>query len=564
MKGTLAQNKEGKSPVQTAQDCFTDFTQSMFTKNDEGKYKYIQQNVNNGITDGFEYFFLIPIENKFYFYYKIVYSKQWRDKMKKCFCPIFCAIIIFSFFGCEKTLITISSLSPKSKAVHMPSFTLTVNGSGFLPGSVIIFNGNDMKTQYLSNTSLTCFINSKELAIGDYSVLVRNPNGALSDTETFTITADHRFANPKNISCTSSWSHFPSIAIGNGDKIHVVFSHLGGIYYISSTDDGETWTQAISITGDDIDASRNAIDVDNNGNVYVVFETSSPWMVNFIRSTDNGNTWEDHFPLLPTSLKEPQDADVIADDSGNVYVVWDHWIPGVGRNVYLKHSPDYGNSWSNVILDVSGCADLLWNCYRAKLALTTKNHINVTWISESTKLFSLYFGRSNNKGASWFRSPISFAYPEGQSPHAISLNLSNHILVTWCDLLHTAGQGDISFTKSLDSGASWNGFKKCSLTTDANSMPDMAVDSVSNINVVWVYTEAPVLDDIYFSRSIDGGETWSTDQQLHRSTWQIFYGLTTDVDSNGDVYIVWSDRSEGYDQIYFTRSVDYIAAEFSQ
>ncbi len=71
---------------------------------------------------------------------------------------------------------TISSISPPAVIAGDPTFTLTVDGSGFAPGSMIRWNGANRTTTYVSLTRLTASIPASDVAsTGTATVTVFNP-----------------------------------------------------------------------------------------------------------------------------------------------------------------------------------------------------------------------------------------------------------------------------------------------------------------------------------------------------------------------------------------------------
>jgi redox-regulated HSP33 family molecular chaperone len=73
---------------------------------------------------------------------------------------------------------SISSLSPSSKVAGEPAFTLTVNGAGFVNGSVVRFNGADRTTTLVNSTQLTAQIPPTDIqSAGTKAVTVVNPVG---------------------------------------------------------------------------------------------------------------------------------------------------------------------------------------------------------------------------------------------------------------------------------------------------------------------------------------------------------------------------------------------------
>ena len=89
---------------------------------------------------------------------------------------------------------TITSLNPSSAAVGGPAFTLTVNGTNFVSGSVVRWNGSDRATTYVNDTRLTASIPAADIATaGSASVTVFNPapGGGTSNTAAFGTVEQH-------------------------------------------------------------------------------------------------------------------------------------------------------------------------------------------------------------------------------------------------------------------------------------------------------------------------------------------------------------------------------------
>ena len=84
----------------------------------------------------------------------------------------------------------ITSLSPTSAAAAGPAFTLTVNGTGFLSGATVDWNGTALPTTLVSATQLTAAVTASLIAApGSVTITVVNPGGTASSASTFPITA---------------------------------------------------------------------------------------------------------------------------------------------------------------------------------------------------------------------------------------------------------------------------------------------------------------------------------------------------------------------------------------
>ena len=83
-----------------------------------------------------------------------------------------------------------TSLSPSSAMAGGSAFTLTVNGSRFMAGSVVRWNGASRPTTFVSSTQLQASIGAADIAAAgtaDVTVFTSAPGGGTSATVPFTI-----------------------------------------------------------------------------------------------------------------------------------------------------------------------------------------------------------------------------------------------------------------------------------------------------------------------------------------------------------------------------------------
>ena len=96
----------------------------------------------------------------------------------------------FYYNGGSTPVPTITSISPSSANSGDPSFTLTVNGSAFLNGATVFFNGNPEVTTFVSSTQLTATIPTSDIplpATAQVSVQNAQPACCFSNPLSFTI-----------------------------------------------------------------------------------------------------------------------------------------------------------------------------------------------------------------------------------------------------------------------------------------------------------------------------------------------------------------------------------------
>jgi len=93
-------------------------------------------------------------------------------------------------FTVNNPLPAISSISPNPVVAAGSSFTLTVNGSGFVSGSVVQFDGSPLPTTFLSATQVKAQVpNTDIVKVGQHTITVFNPapGGGTSNSASLTV-----------------------------------------------------------------------------------------------------------------------------------------------------------------------------------------------------------------------------------------------------------------------------------------------------------------------------------------------------------------------------------------
>jgi YVTN family beta-propeller protein len=111
---------------------------------------------------------------------------------------------------------TAASLAPSSSVFGGAAFTLTVNGTNFVTGSVVQWNGVALTTTLVSGTQLTAAVPASDIATaGTASVTVFNPTpaGGTSAALTFTITSSNPVPTLGSSSPTSAIAGGPAFTL---------------------------------------------------------------------------------------------------------------------------------------------------------------------------------------------------------------------------------------------------------------------------------------------------------------------------------------------------------------
>jgi len=143
---------------------------------------------------------------------------------------------------------TATALSPATAPVGGPAFTLTVTGSGFMPGSVVRWNGANRPTTYASATQLTAAIPAADIAAaGTAQITVFNsaPGGGTSNPQTFTINPP---SNP--VPTTTGLSPTSAVAGGPGFMLTVAGTNFiaGSVVRWNGADRATTYVSSTQLT----------------------------------------------------------------------------------------------------------------------------------------------------------------------------------------------------------------------------------------------------------------------------------------------------------------------------
>jgi hypothetical protein len=107
---------------------------------------------------------------------------------------------------------TITSISPTSAIAGGAGLTLTVNGTNFVSGSTVNFNGNARTTTFVSATQLRAAILASDIATtGIFNLTVTNPGDGTSNGVSFTVVTPQQAAQ--------NTSNFNGTPIPSGDSI---------------------------------------------------------------------------------------------------------------------------------------------------------------------------------------------------------------------------------------------------------------------------------------------------------------------------------------------------------
>ena len=333
----------------------------------------------------------------------------------------------------------------------------------------------------------------------------------------------------------AAWSHYVDYA-GNGsgepDPSCPTCASPHTVLQVSS-DGGKTWSapRALAPSTERQDDPQIVVDPADGRTVYAAFMQNNKSSEYVARSDDFGATWK---TVLVEPLQRGTDKDILAARAGNVYLVYH-----TQQKIFASVSHDGGATWSTnnlvgttnsslgVSLPSGGAIDSKGNAYFAW------NGANNPGQAKGTK--NLYVTRTTDGGSTWTTSLVDVSDPVVQcgcpgwdywGPQmALGIDARDRIYVLWGAAHTSFGHQRMYFSRSTDGGATWSPRSDVSLApTGANNLfPALAARGDGDVRIGWMDDRNGFdagNDDpngrwnVYYRSSADGGGTWSAEAKL--------------------------------------------------
>jgi hypothetical protein len=356
----------------------------------------------------------------------------------------------------------------------------------------------------------------------------------------------------------------PSIAINENNTIYIAWSDDRDvdydIYLSNSTNGGNSFSPNQRINDGALDAWHRepSISVDDMGTIYVASTRSESGdsNISFSFSTDGGNTFSPNITVSDASSGIQNHPSLTLSEYGNIYIAWED-SRNINDDIYFTNSTNGGLSFSpNLRINDDVGTSAQW-----KPCITSYSEANVfaVWEDNRNGEWEIYFSNSSDGGDTF--SPDIMVNDNIRNAwrltSSIAVDNEGNIFVLWSD--DRGDDWDIYFANSTDFGQTFSPDKR--INDDSSGElhwdPRIAVDSKGDIYCVWEDNRDGIGPDIYFSKSTDGGNTFSPNIKINDnidSSAQMQPSIA--IDDSDNIYVVWEDGRDFDSNIYLANSTD--------
>ncbi|GJL49908.1 MAG: hypothetical protein NPIRA01_11350 [Nitrospirales bacterium] len=328
----------------------------------------------------------------------------------------------------------------------------------------------------------------------------------------------------------------PTLQIDNQGSRHVAWHEAGEeqnkLFYVKIDPTATTVPEAVQVNGKGPSVASihqsPGLALGTNDEVYLSW--SSPQTQkskNPFASTLRLSTSKDQGRSFATPITVNDDEtptghtfdNLCVDAKGTVHLAWIDERTGKKQpKTYVTRSQDQGKSVAkNLQLEGETCV-----CCRTALATAPDGTIYVTWRQILDGKFRETVVARSKDGGQTYSSPVvvgndQWNFPAcPHRPASIAVDGQGRLYVAW----YTEGPDDVPgvyLATSDDEGQTFSPRKKLNVSQSTfPDKPQMAVDRLGRVLMVWEEL-SPVRHEIFFSYSLDRGQTFSQPQRLNKA-----------------------------------------------
>jgi hypothetical protein len=326
------------------------------------------------------------------------------------------------------------------------------------------------------------------------------------------------------------------------------------VFLRMSSDAGTSFGKILQLNNPDHMASNPLLAVSGN-NVYVAWmdqkDYTSPSQVLLTKSIDGGNTFS--APIILSNNTENSGVNQLLASGNNVYVLIDDELKGSTVARYsFRASHDNGTTFDNPITllqdtQTRGSVTISLSKDGNTIYATGEDSNNCP-IDTMKCDYEIFLKKSTDYGVS-FGIPVIVKKMGEEMPYLQMATSENNVYLVWGE-----NSTIINFVRSNDGGSTFSQLVNLSRnnTLGESIEPRIAADE-NNVYVIWENNAYSHPSGLFFARSTDRGNTFSTSTNLTGDIVHVFAQMKASAKS---VYITWMNRTTDKWDVFFTKSND--------
>ncbi|MBN1483351.1 MAG: carboxypeptidase regulatory-like domain-containing protein [Chloroflexia bacterium] len=303
----------------------------------------------------------------------------------------------------------------------------------------------------------------------------------------------------------------PTVALDSNGTVHLVWTGGGGSPYdilYASKPPGGSWSGIHNISQDESNSIYPSIAIDGQDRLWVTWETqvTEQDFEVYACSKPAGGAWED---ISVISNRPGQDLEpaIVVDAADVPHVVWRN--NDAGWEIY--HSRYLGGSWTTPNnLSSNGSAS-----HYAHIAANNSGDVFVVWEDEIDGADRLQILFRRWDGSQWGSTTRVSSTPAKALWPAVAAEGCN-LYAVWTDFRNTSTE--TYFSHSTDCGSTWLGDENVSSNSSSSFYPDVVAQAGGLAHVFW-QDYAPGQFDVYYSVGTVSVPTPTPSGPTHTPTW---------------------------------------------
>jgi len=289
-------------------------------------------------------------------------------------------------------------------------------------------------------------------------------------------------------------------------------------------------------------SNAKCIAFDSSGMVHAVWHDDAPGNYEIMYLRFDSLT---AFPAEPRRLTRTdgfsRDPSLALLSDSSVFVTWaDDSDSPVSVIDFARFLPDSG-----FLADSGSVSGELYMCSSASVAAGPDTSAHVVWIQRTGQSYNVFYRKWH---FGWVGEPINISETSGicSSP-CVGLDGLGRVHTAWSD--NITGNNEVYYRRFAEP-IGWASVMRASLSYKLAWSPSLAADRAGNVYVVWSDKRDGYFD-IYFRRYVEG-VGWGKEKRL-TSNGAVSANPSAAVDCDGNLHVVWEDYRDGNDEIYYKR-----------